>query len=52
MKKVYVVYSVVRGEIGKSIEVFTKEESAARYARDKSGVRIIEKTLIKTANDE
>ena len=51
MKKIYIVYSE-KGNIGKSIEVFTKEASAARYARDKSGVRIIEKTLIKTENYE
>ena len=45
MKKVYMVYSEERN-IGESIDIFTNEESAARFARDKSGFGIIEKTLI------
>jgi hypothetical protein len=45
MKKVYVVYSVVRGEIGKSIKVFDFEYHAVKYASEHN-LKIIEKTLI------
>ena len=45
MKKVYIVYSE-EGNIGKSIEVFTKEEDAARYA-SMNGLQVIEKSLWK-----
>lgn len=45
MNKVYVVYSVVRGEIGKSIKVFDFEYHAVKYASEHN-LKIIEKTLI------
>ncbi len=45
MKKVYVVY--YEGlNIGKAIKVFIEEVDAAMYARQYSGLKIIEKTLI------